>query len=672
MEFPFSSYATGTAVPVGSLRTETSVGCGEFLDLISLGEFCTNTGIRIIQLLPVNDTGYQSSPYSALSAFALHPIYIRLNQLPGYESLPREKRTLSSGNPKRNPREEGYSHHFNYLRVLEMKLEALKSLYTLLGGAESVTSSLEEWIENNPWINYFSVFSALKERHHRKAWTEWGEFQHPSGQDIEEFWRKHPEETYFFAWVQFHLEKQLKRAAEDLYRKGITLKGDLPILMNHDSAEVWYHRNFFNPHLRAGAPPDMFSDVGQNWDFPIYDWCALEEADYSWWKDRLRQAAKFYGAYRIDHVLGFFRIWCIPGIHYSGSLGFYDPYVFASEEEMRDLGFDDGRIRWMKEPHVSEHEVDGAFPDLEDRERIKADYLVRIGEEPLFLLDRGISGEKAVEQMQEPERVKQWFRKWIHDRLLLEPGEGEFALYWHYRRSQAFGSLSEEEKSDLEALFKEKDRLSEVRWEERGRKLLRFMKETTEMLVCAEDLGVVPKCVPPVLKELSILSLKIPRWSKEYDQEGEPYIPPGEYPWESVCAPSVHDTSALRGWWDRETGPEEREEFLVALGVPGEDVQEMKEKSYSPGTARKILTALQSAGSRLVIYQLQDLLHLSPGYYGLDPEEERINVPGTLSDTNWTYRIPVNLEELLNDTPLCASIRAIVNERGVHESGVNG
>jgi 4-alpha-glucanotransferase len=586
-----------------------------------------------------------------------------LGQLPGYEDLSAEKRIHLHIDPNGNPKTEVEQHHFNYLRVLEMKLEALKSIYTDLGGAETMRPSLEKWIGNNPWITYFAVFSSLKERHHRKAWTEWGEFQYPSRQDIEQYWKKHPEETYFFAWVQFHLEKQLKRAAEDLYGMGIALKGDLPILMNHDSAEVWYHRNFFNTGLRAGAPPDMFSDAGQNWDFPIYDWNALEEDDYSWWKDRLRQAAKFYSAYRIDHVLGFFRIWCIPGTHYSGSLGFYDPYVFASEEEIRELGFEEGRIRWMKEPHVSEHQVDGAFPDLSERGRVKEHYLVRIGEEPLFLLDRGISGEKAVERMQEPESVKQWFRKWIHDRMLLEPVEGGFALYWHYQRSQAYRSLSEEEKSALKALFQEKDRLSEDLWEERGRKLLRFMKDTTEMLVCAEDLGVVPKCVPRVLKELSILSLKIPRWSKEYDQEEEPYIPPREYPFESVCAPSVHDTSTLRGWWDRETDPEEREAFLVALGFDEEEVLGMKEESYSPGIAQKLLTALQGAASRLVIYQLQDLLQLSPEYYTLDPEEERINVPGTLSDANWTYRIPLNLGELKNDTALCASIRAIVDVR---------
>lgn len=656
MEFPLAtSYATGVAVPMASLRTEESFGCGEFLDLIPFGEFCRKAEIEVVQLLPVNDTGYQSSPYSALSAFALHPIYIRLDELPGSEALTREQLVF--------PVEKGGSHHFNYIEVLEKKLERVRTLYTQLGGAERIKASLEDWVEKNPWIDYFAVFSSLKEKHGRKAWTEWGELQHPSKKDVEKFWEEHPEETYFFAWVQFHLEKQLKRAADNLYEKGIALKGDLPILMNHDSAEVWYHREYFNPGLRAGAPPDMFSDAGQNWDFPIYDWSALEEVDFSWWKDRLRQAAKFYSAYRIDHVLGFFRIWCVPGRHYSGSLGFYDPYVFATEEEVKALGFDEERIRWMKKPHVPEHEVDGAFPDSEERRRIKERYLVRIGGEPLYLLHDAVSGEKAVEAMQEPESVKQWFRKWLHDRLLLEPEKGAFALYWHFQRSRAYRSLSEEEKSTIGALFNEKDRLSEDRWEERGRDLLRFMKNTTEMLVCAEDLGVVPKCVPRALKELSILSLKIPRWSKEYDEEGEPTIPPGEYPWESVCAPSVHDTSTVRGWWDKEATPEEREEFLAALGMKAEEARAIKEEQYSPATARRLLTALQRAASRLVIYQLQDLLHLSPEYYGLPPEKERINIPGTLSETNWTYQMPIPISELMEDTSLIATIRAIADTR---------
>jgi 4-alpha-glucanotransferase len=656
----------GTVIPVGALRSKESVGVGEFPDLAEFARFCGQAGIGLIQLLPVNDTGYESSPYSALTAFGLHPLYLRLGDLPEAAKTPgfTEKIKALGGQFEKESR-------FPYHRLLRAKMDLLRELYAahekdIALRAES-GGPLAHWIEENFWVKEYAVYRRLKEAHGEKTWKEWTSHRQVRSKDIEALWKdpQHRGEHLFWAWLQEALDTQFSRAAALIAEAGILLEGDLPILMNEDSCDVWAHPEYFHQDLSAGAPPDMYSPNGQNWGFPIYNWDAQAEDDYAWWRRRLRAAEKYYRAYRIDHVLGFFRIWASRRDDNSAILGRYIPYVPVSKEDLADLGFDESRIRWVSRPHVPTGEVHNALSGIRDeggnqdyaaittqQERIFTQVLDRIGNEELWLFKEAIQGEKDIDALAFHPSVRDYLLWAWRNRLFLEYQKDRYFPPWFYRESRAYASLSENERNALESLLEKRREESERIWEDRGQKLLAVLIASSSMLPCAEDLGAVPPCVPKVLTKLQILGLRVVRWFRSWDKEGQPYTPFEDYPELSVCTPAVHDSSTLREWWEREAA---QEVFCNFIGIPP------LPKIYNPGTAKILLKHIAEAASRFRVFQIQDLLHLSLKWYAPDPASERINVPGTANDFNWTYRLPAAVEELEKDEGLVKAIRELCN-----------
>jgi 4-alpha-glucanotransferase len=641
-------YYTGIAIPVSALRSEHSCGVGDFLDLSALAHFCKQSGFEVIQILPVNDTGSQSSPYSALSAFALHPIYIRLQELPFAADFMEE---IESAKMKHENQRR-----LHYNEVLSFKLGILHRMFEQNKKTILADEELVNWIGLNAWVKPYSVFSYLKKQYNYYHWRSWPKLQNPSVSDIENFWNEEYEDCIFFAWIQYHLERQLSSAAHAMEKLGIYLKGDIPILMNEDSVDVWMYRKNFNTESKAGAPPDMYSSTGQNWDFPIYRWDVLEKDDYSFWRSRLKQADKFYHAYRIDHVLGFFRIYTIPANNRTGRLGYFFPSHLISAEDFHKIGFDDGRIKWLAVPHIPESEIDESFGGLS--ERIKKCYLNRIGNEPLFNLKPEYDGEKNIESLDEDDKVKVVLVKWQRDRALIEAKPGYFHRVWTYGDSSAFRSLPVDEQKLFEQVLKDSEEESEKIWEKQGTRLLTMMQDTTDMLMCAEDLGVVPACVPKVLKELNVLSLKIERWTRKWDEPGAPYVAHTHYPRLSVCTPSVHDTNTLNGWWELELSDEEKAKYLKHIHYKGS-----VKGGYSVELAAYIFAHLLDTSSILCVFQIQELFSLITELRASNPEDDRINVPGTISDLNWTYRIYSSLEFLENYEKFSSYLKTIINKR---------
>src|SRR5208337_3765151 len=198
-------------------------------------------------------------------------------------------------------------------------------------------SGFTRWRGENPWVAPYAVFTALKKETANAPWSTWGDMADPSAARIAAWWESHAAQCLPTAWLQYLLETQLAIASRDLSSMGVFLKGDLPILMSRESVDVWAERGFFDLTGIAGAPPDMFSPDGQNWGFPVYDWENLGREDYRWWKDRLRQAGKFFHAFRIDHVLGFFRIWRIPRAEVTGLLGRFSPFAALARDDLKEL-----------------------------------------------------------------------------------------------------------------------------------------------------------------------------------------------------------------------------------------------------------------------------------------------------------------------------------------------
>ena len=644
----------GTVIPIGALRTEKSIGVGEFPDLAEFGTLCAKMGIRLVQLLPVNDTGYQSSPYSALTAFGLNPLYLRIGELPeaaGHEADIQAIKKEFDAAPR-----------FPYEALLRAKMRLLRKIYQANSNEIAACPGLAAWIEENPWVKQYSVFRRLKEANGEKSWKDWGG-QKPSAADIIALWddASLKSEHLFWAWVQQALDVQFSAAAASLAEQGILLEGDLPILMNEDSCDVWANPEIFNMDLSAGAPPDMYSPDGQNWGFPIYNWQAQSKDGYAWWKARLKSAEKYYQLYRIDHVLGFFRIWASRREENSAVLGRYVPCIPMDSKDFEYLGFDEGRLRWVCEPHIFTGEVwdalrtnwGGAFTEeevLAAAGRIFEQALDRVGKEELWLFKKSIGGEKDIYALDIHHAAKGFLAAAWGNRIFFEHEPGQFFPVWYYRNSRAYASLSGDEKKNLEALLQQRGMESEKIWEAEGKMLLSVLAASSSMLPCAEDLGAVPGCVPRVLEQLDILGLRVVRWHREWDKDGQPYVHFEDYPEASVCTPAVHDSSCLREWWDREA---DQHLFSGFIGVPS------LPKVYNPGTARIILSKIASCASRFRVFQIQDLLHLSTHWYAADPASERINVPGTVSDFNWTYRLPAAIGEIMKDEDLVRSVEEL-------------
>lgn len=646
----FDHYLTGVAVPVSALVSEDSCGVGEFLDLEKLGLWCQKCGIEFIQLLPVNDTGFQTSPYSALSAYALHPIYIRIEAVSEFANKPSYKEELDQLKAKYST-----SKRVEFYNVLNGKVGLLKKIYDDYSSVISEDQELKSWVNDHPWIIPYGVYNLLKEKNNHCHWKDWPELKEADEKSVRKIWDDNIKQSYFYVWVQYQLEKQFAGVSKKLDEMGLNLKGDIPILMNEDSADVWYNRKYFDAEKKAGAPPDMFSTDGQNWGFPVYKWEDLKKDDYCWWKNRLKQADKFYHAYRIDHVLGFFRIWEIFAHDRTGSLGYFNPYHFITKKNLIANGFDTGRIRWLSHPHINGYEIH--FPEKE-KARIIRNYLTQIDHEDLYNLNPELYGEEYIYALEESDEVKTFLLNWYKNRTLIEIAPGKFQRNWKHYETKAFKTLSYEEKMALENVFTESEEKSEKIWSKNGSNLLSMMKETTDMLMCAEDLGVVPACVPKVLKKLETLSLKIERWTREYKKPSAPYISVKKYPVLSVCTPAVHDTTTIRGWWEEDLSERERLEYFQILKLKG-----TCPSRYTDVVAKAIINRSLEAKSVLTVFQLQDLLFLCSDLKKEVFKEDRINVPGTVNDSNWTYRFPINLEDLINSEKFNILLKGKIDKR---------
>ena len=654
-----SARVLGVVVPVGALRGSKPGAVGEFPDLGEFALLCKEMGVSVIQLLPVNDTGYESSPYFSLTAFALHPIYLRIGDLPEAAAFADRIDAINA--------EFGGEARFPYHSIIRAKMGLLREIYAA-GAAEierraGEGGSLGAWIEGNPWVREYAVYRRIKESYGERSWKEWPDSRDLSPERIAQMWGdpKLRGEHLFWAWLQEALDGQFGAAARAVRDAGIMLKGDLPILMNDDSCDVWARKGIFEQEHSAGAPPDMYSPDGQRWGFPLYNWEAQEKDGYAWWKLRLAVAGKYYQAYRIDHVLGFFRIWASPLGDNSSVLGRCIPYAPITAAELKKIGFDAGRVRWLSRPHIPTGELYDAIREGgasgEDEVGAAAgkafsQMLDRVGGEELWMFKDRVKGEKDIWGAGLHGAAAAYLVKAWQNRAFVEFEPGKFSPTWQYRDSRAYRSLSQDEKLALEKLVMAHEAKSEKIWEAQGARLLSQLAGSSDMLACAEDLGAIPPCVFKTLNKLKILGLRVVRWHRDWDAEGHPYVPFKDYPELSVCTLAVHDSSTVREWWEREA---DQEQFAGFLGFPS------LPRVYNPGTAKAILSKTASARSRICVFQVQDLLHLSSKWYAEDPASERVNVPGTYNEFNWTYRLPAPIAEIAKDAEL---VRAVAELAG--------
>ncbi len=642
-------YQTGVAIPVFSLRSKESVGIGDFLDLIPFAEFVSKTGLDLIQLLPVNDTGEESSPYSARSAFALNPAYIRLQAVEGVKPFLPEIKELQKKWIGKVP----------YFEAARAKKSILRKIFNSQLSEIQSEKELSHWIDENKWSKPYAAYCVLKAQRGETSWHSWEEAaREPKATTIKSLFSKHADDCLFQLWMQWIAERQFTQAVAALDAKGIRIKGDIPILINEDSADVWYERKFFALDNRAGAPPDMFSYSGQNWGFPTYRWDVLQKDHYRWWRDRLNQAAKFYHAYRIDHVLGFFRIWTVPDQEVTGIMGKFQPSLPIARWELEQAGIGEGTIHYLTYPNFGWEYLQSLFGV--QTQRVSSSYFDHMGN-GRFLLKDAFRSERAILAIAEEQPIKDAMLKVYWNRVFLPNTERDSIWpFWFWYDAPILRTLPQHEQEALRRVINTNEASQESSWAENGRKLLKVMAEETDMLVCAEDLGVVPDCVPQVLGELKILSLRIERWSRRWKEPRQPYIQPSEYPYLSVCTTSCHDSSTLAGLWKESDF--DRDFYWKSFSLPGK-----APTTLDVASAEVVLQHLLSANSLLAIPPLQDFLSLQPAFSLRDPEQERVNIPGTVGSHNWNWCMPMTSEELAQDNALVSKIKSMVSERKVRK-----
>ncbi|HRP68823.1 MAG TPA: 4-alpha-glucanotransferase, partial [Turneriella sp.] len=631
-------YLAGVAAPVCALRSQQSCAIGEFYDLKILIDWCVATGQRIINLLPVNDTGYNSSPYSALSAMALHPVYLSLDNFPLCDDL----RQRVEAEKKRT---RAFSRVIFY-DIVRFKEDILQEHYN--AAPDAAMEDVPHNFKNQEWVRDYAIFRILKKECNGNAWFNWEKhtateeilrlIENPTATARQHFFEKNQREANFYIWVQYQLDLQLSQVRDYARERGVFLKGDIPILLERDSVDVWLNPHLFNSQLRAGAPPDMFSPDGQNWGFPIYAWNEHAKENFAWWRARIRQMARYFAAYRIDHVLGFFRIWAIDENNTTGIDGFFVPSYALAREDFYALEVSDVSLALLSRVRLYEHELE--LIRAAGNESVESI-------DGLHFLSHAYAHERGIHALRLEENFTHELLRRLHTRAFLEYEKKFYPLWDFEKRLWHICDIDD----SLRIRIQEKIRVLKTSEadEQRGhgRKILSVLKEESGMLPCAEDLGVVPDYVRPTLEALQILCLKVYRW------EAENNIPkdPKSYPYLSLATSSVHDSSNLREWLMTEPS-----------SLTGIEIHNGK---VSAQNVYDFLARLYASPSMITMVPLQDLLALDGSLHG-DAIEERINIPGTVSDFNWTYRMPITLEELLQNTALCEKIKNLALLKNSH------
>ena len=653
----------GVAIPVFSLRSKKSFGVGEFTDIPLLIDWAKQTGLQLIQLLPVNDTTamhnwHDSYPYAAISAFALHPLYINLEKVAG-------KNFVHIVKPlKKKQKQLNELAVFDYEQVMKFKWSVLKELY--LASKDVFKNDLDyfEFFElNRHWLVPYAAFSYLRNKNNTPDFNQWKNHKIYNESEIQKLVspsRSHYDEIAFFYFVQYHLHLQMKSAVDYAHRQKIVLKGDIPIGIHRYGCDAWANPSLYYMNEQSGAPPDDFAVKGQNWGFPTYNWVKMKEDGFKWWRLRFDQMSNYFDAFRIDHILGFFRIWSIPLHAVEGILGRFVPAIpiDISEFQSNNIWFD--YDRYCK-PFITD-EILGWICN-EHANYIKEHFLETTSYGQYRLRDE-FSTQKKVAQyfaqnsFEGGDEIKHCLFDLISNVILLEEensGGHKFHFRIEMKNTSSFQQLENNTKERLQELYINYfyHRQDDF-WRKEALKKLPQLKRSTNMLICGEDLGMVPHCVPEVMKELGILSLEIERMPKDPKTE---FFHPNDSPYLAVVTPSTHDMSTIRGWWEEDRGKTQRF-YKFMLGHYGQ-----APFYCEPWINKEIVLQHLYSPAMWSIFLLQDLLGINGKIRRENPNDERINIP---SDPNhfWQYRMHLNLEDLLKENEFNEEIKKYVKESG--------
>lgn len=661
----------GVALPVFALRSKQGLGVGEFPDIKLLVDWAVETGLQLVQVLPINDTTathtwVDSYPYAAISVFALHPQYVNLDSIAPLKDAALQKE-LDETRELLNTRD-----FVDYQPVTEAKWKYLRLLYKQEKKAFLADKEYQQFYqEQKSWLAPYAVFSGLRDRFKTVDFRQWPqEFQQPGAWLDKLLDPKNAEFDEFglHLFIQYHLDKQLREAVEYARQRGVVLKGDLPIGIYRHSVEAWTQPELYHLDQQAGAPPDDFSVTGQNWRFPTYNWAKMAEDGYQWWQQRMGHLSRYFDALRIDHILGFFRIWEIPNHAVEGLLGHFSPALPLHRDEIR------ARLGWwdwqrLTQPYIRWHILEELFGP--DAHAVREEFLEDAGH-GAFRVQEFVNTQRKVEAIfaaklefaagdeeQRLTRQRNGLYRLLTEVLFVE-AEGSNGEFWHPRitvdKSRSFRELDDQTRQRMHELYVDFFfRRHENFWREQGLVKLPAVRYATDMLICGEDLGMVPASVPGVMRQLGMLGLNIQRMP---GATGIEFSHPNDAAYLSVVSPSCHDMSTVRGWWEEDHERTQRF-FEQLLGHWGQQAPYFAE----PWVAKEMMVQHLYSPAMWAIFPLQDLVALAPELRRQNPLDEQINVPAN-PEHFWKYRFHIPLEDLKQESAFNQQIKDLVEQSG--------
>ena len=655
----------GVSIPVFSLRTEKSFGVGEFSDLIDFTDWAKSIGLKMIQILPINETiaahdWLDSYPYKAISVMALHPIYLNLNKM-GILKDEKKKKEFAKLQEELNK-----NSFVDYPEVLKHKSRYYKLLFDQEKDHFFKSKAYKEFFNaNKSWLIPYAAFVFLRDKYATPDYRQWKSFSKYDKKEIEALSSpksKDWDDISIHYFLQFHLENQLREASDYARKNGIVLKGDIPIGISPDSMEAWMEPHLFNLNAQAGAPPDEFAVKGQNWGFPTYNWSEMAKENFAWWKRRLQKMADNFDAYRIDHILGFFRIWEIPLHAVEGLLGYFNPALPLTADEIKSFGvnFDFER---MAKPYIREHLLHHVFGDAKNE--VVETFLAHQGNgvyqmKPEFDTQKKVNDfflkNTVEEDLEEKKRtIRDGLFSLIANVVFINTGYDQ----WHPRISMhyttSYAELDDFTKNNLNNLYIHYFyKRHEEFWHYKGMEKLPGIISASNMLVCGEDLGMVPDCVPHVMNDLSILSLEIQRMPKNPKVK---FAHPNNAPYLSVCTTSTHDMSTIRGWWE-----ENRESIQYFYN---HELGNLGEAPFfaEPWICEQIIKQHLYSRAMWTVFPIQDLMAIDGDLRWEETHLERINLPSNVRH-KWQYRMHISIEELKNAGKFNDKLKTLLFESG--------
>ena len=652
----------GMLVPVFSLRSEGSFGVGDFGDLKKMVDLVCETGQRVLQILPVNDTTTtyswtDSYPYSCISIFAIHPQYADLRQLPALTNA-KQRNDFEALRQQLNALPQ-----IDYEQVNHAKITYLRLLFAQEGSKVLSSKDFKEFLaEAGQWLVPYAQYCVLRDKYGTACFEQWPDHNTWNEADRAALLNARSSqyrEASFWYYVQFVLHTQLLDAHQYARKSHVVLKGDIPIGVSRYGCDVWTEPRYFNLNGQAGAPPDDFSVNGQNWGFPTYNWDEMLKDGCQWWIRRFQNMAQYFDAYRIDHVLGFFRIWEIPVNAVHGLLGQFQPALGMTREEIESYGLPFHEHQFC-EPFIADWVIERVFHERADE--VKTKYLDHAHDDIWKMkaeYDTQRKVEKAFEGVTEQRELnlRDGLYSLISNVLFVRDHKEEGK--YHPRISAQFNftyeALYDADKASFNRLYNDYFyRRNNQFWYDEAMKKLPVLVQATRMLVCAEDLGMVPDCVSWVMNELRVLSLEIQSMPKD------PHVRFGHLgrnPYRSVCTFSTHDMATLRQWWD-EDASRTQDYFNSMLYHEGNAPHPL------PGwLARDIVSRQLASPSMLCVLSIQDWLAMDERIRLDDADAERINIPANPRHY-WRYRMHINIENLMADKSFTENIRNLIVQNG--------